>query len=79
VLQCGIDLEREVRLDAEPLRTVSVPSLDAALAIATIAAHVPFTGCAGDAWYRIRPANDSDYCVAGLEAASRRRRFDLAK
>ena len=42
-----IDLDHELRLDAEALGAVAVALLDAALGVAAVAAHVPFAGGAG--------------------------------
>src|SRR5881628_1002703 len=74
-----IDLDREVRLDAEALRTVAVPLLDAALGIAAIAAHVPFAGSAGRTRHRIGPAHDADHAVADGKTAACGRPFDRAE
>src|SRR5262249_52931696 len=42
--QYRVDLDREVRLDAEAFGAVAVPLLDAALGVAAVAAHVPLSG-----------------------------------
>ena len=42
--QVGIDLDRELGLDAKVVGSKAVPVLDAALGVAAVAAHVPFAG-----------------------------------
>ena len=74
-----VDLDGEFRLDAEALGAVAVALLDAALGVASVAAHVPLAGGAGEARLRIGPAHDADDEVAGHQAATRRRRLDRAE
>src|SRR5215475_7261838 len=79
LLQCGIDLDDEVGLDAEPLGTVSVSLPDAALAVPAVLAHIPLACRASGAWNRIGPAHDADHQVARQKAARRRCRLDFTK
>src|SRR5665213_1015579 len=55
VLERRIDLDDEIRLDAELLATVTVALLDAALGVLAVAAHVPFADSAGRTRHRIGP------------------------
>ena len=68
-----IDLDEEVGLDAEKIRTISVAFLDAALGVAAVAAHIPFADRAGGARHRIGPAHDADDAIAGAKSAVGRR------
>ena len=71
--QLRVELDREIRLDAELFGAVAVARLDAALGVLAIAAHVPFADGAGRARHRIGPAHDADHQIAALEAAAGRR------
>src|SRR5262249_46502079 len=46
--QCGVDLDRELRFDAEVFGPVAVALLDTPLSVTPVAAHVPFAGSARD-------------------------------
>ena len=43
-----IDLDKEIRLDAEKVRAEAVSLLDAALGVAAVAAHIPFADGAAE-------------------------------
>ena len=73
VLQCRIDLDDEVRLYTEPLRTESVSLLDTAFTVAAVLAHVPLARRASDARNGIGPAYDTDHEIAREQAAVPRR------
>src|SRR6185503_14501260 len=68
-----VELDQEVRFDAEILRAVAVTFLDAALGVLAVAAHVPDAGGAGWARHGIWSAHDAGDEVARLEAGARRR------
>src|ERR1700677_2909321 len=50
--KCRVDLDQKFRLDAKILRAKSVPLLDAALGVESVAAHIPFADSAR--WTRHR-------------------------
>src|SRR5207248_1184266 len=57
--QFRIDLDGELRLDAEAFGAVAVPLLDAAFGVAPVAAHVPLADGAGNARLRFRDLLES--------------------
>src|SRR5262249_29769390 len=75
----GIHLHGEVGLDAEALRAVAMPLLDATLGVTAVAAHVPFAASASWARHRIGPAHDPDDVIAARKPASLRRLLDDAQ
>src|SRR5690349_7126440 len=68
-----IDGDSEVRLDPETFGAEAMPVLDAALGVAAVAAHVPFTRCAGRTRQRIGAAHDSYDRIADRKSAAFRR------
>jgi len=79
VLEGRINLEDEIRLDAELLAAVTVALLDAALGVLAVAAHIPFANGAGGARHRIGPPHDANHQIARRNAAAIRRLFDAAE
>ena len=75
-LEPAIELDREIRLDAEALGCIAVAILDAALGVEPVAAHVEFAPGAGVAGGRVGTADDPDDEVAGREVAVRGRFLD---
>src|SRR5690242_8158866 len=66
----GIDLDRELGLEAKPLRAIAVALLDAAFGVEAVAAHIPFALAAAEAGNGIGPADDADDEIADAEAAT---------
>ena len=78
-IESGIDLDRVLRTDPVAIGRVAVPSVDAALGVTAVAAHVPLTDRAVRARDRIGPAHDADDQIAGRQAATARRVDDASE
>jgi hypothetical protein len=68
-IESGIDLDRVFGADPVPIGRVAVPSVNAALGIAAIAAHVPLTDRAVRTRDPIGSAHDADDQIAARQAA----------